>query len=160
MAGGTWKILVQEGQVAAPTQSTVVSDEGDTKPKEAKKASVGSSNTKRVLNRTSAVAAFSVGIATNGMNQYYSITGQTARKNRLNATVTYGGLAASVGVQLATGNVVGAGVTAIAGGVLLGNQYFNFSKEITEENASAEYLRLRSNTSVQNGKDLYNFSLR
>lgn len=160
MAGGTWKILVEEGQVSAPTQSTIATREDATKPKEKKKADNSKSNDKRIMGRTAAVTAFSVGIAANGFNQYYSITGQTAKKNRMNATLTYGGLAATVGVKLITGNFVGAGLTAIAGGVLLGNQFFNFQKEITEENANAEYLRLRSNTSVLNGKDLYSFSLR
>jgi hypothetical protein len=160
MAGGTWRILVEEGQVSAPTQSTIATKQAATKPKETKKANDSKSNDKRVFNRTAAVVSFSVGIGANAFNQYYSITGQTAKKNRMNATLTYGGIAATAGVQLATANFAGAAMTAIAGGVLLGNQYFNFQKEITEENASAEYLRLRSNTSVNNGKDIFNFSLR
>ncbi len=160
MAGGTWRILVEEGKTSSPTQSTVGSKETATNSKESKKAEVSKSNNKRVINRTAAVVGFSVGIGANAFNQYYSITGQTAKKNRMNATLTYTGIAATAGVQLVTGNFVGASMTAIAGGVLLGNQYFNFQREIAEENASAEYLRLRSNTSVNNGKDLYNFSLR
>jgi hypothetical protein len=160
MAGGTWRILVEEGRVSAPTQSTIVVRDTATKPKEKKKADTSISNDRRVINRTASVVGFSAGITVNTFNQYYSITGQTAKKNRMNATLTYGGIAATAGIQLATGNFFGAAITLAAGTALLGNQYFNFQKEITEENATLEYLRLRSNTSVNNGKDFYNFTLR
>lgn len=160
MPGGTWRILVEEGQAAEPTQSTIASSQVQTKSKEKTKAQKASEESKRMFNRTSAVLGFSAGIAVNGFNQYYSITGQTGKKNRMNAGLTYGGIAATAAINLASGNMFGLATTVAAGGVLLGNQVLNFGKEIAEQNANAEYLRLRSNTSVLNGKDLYSFSLR
>lgn len=160
MAGGTWKILVEEGKAADPTQSTLGGSKPSTSSKISKKADKNALSDKQIASRTATVAAFSVGIATGGFNQYYSITGQTAKKNRMNASLTYGGIAASAAVQLASGNIFGAGLTVAAGTAMLGNQVINFQKEITEQNASSEYLRSRSNTSVNNGNDFFNFSLR
>lgn len=161
MAGGTWKIIVEEGATKQPTQSSVSGPKVLSPEAKAKQtAEKASKQQERMIQRTKQVlgaGAFGLGVA--GVNQYYSITGQTARKNGFNATVTYGALSVRAISQLATGNVPGAIATTIAAGALAGTQYFNFRKEIAEQDASAEYLRRRSATSVNNGKDIYRFSL-
>lgn len=160
MAGGTWKIIVEEGQLKSPTQSSVgKSPEVKAKAKAAREAKRAEQEKKQAIRRTSQVMLFSAGVATVGFNQYYSITGQTAKKNQFNATMTYGALGIRLGTQIATGNLVGAAVTAAAGTILFANTYVSFQKDITEQNAGAEYLRQRSNTSINNGNDLYTFTL-
>lgn len=160
MAGGTWKIIVEEGQLKSPTQSSVgKSPEAKAKAKVAREAKRAEQEKKQSIRRTSQVMLFSAGVATVGFNQYYSITGQTAKKNQFNATMTYGALGIRLGTQIATGNLVGAAVTAAAGTIMFANTYVSFQKDITEQNAGAEYLRQRSNTSINNGNDFYRFTL-
>jgi len=161
MAGGTWRILVEEGKTSRPTQSTIVRGRvgSGTKPKltpsgdqkEAKNVSVG---------QIQATIGIGLAIGAVAFNQYFTITGQSARKNALNATLTYGGAITSIGVQLATGNIPGAVITAAATTVAFGTQVANFQRNLIEENAKAEYLRQQSNTSISaDRKQLYRFSL-
>jgi len=160
MAGGTWKIVVEEGQLKTPTQSSVGrSPEVKAKAKAAREAKRAEQEKKQNIRRTSQVMLFGAGVATVGFNQYFSITGQTARKNQMNATMTYGALGVRLATQLATGNVVGAAVTAAAGTLMFANTYVSFQRDIAEQNAGAEYLRQRSNTSITNGNDFYRFTL-
>jgi hypothetical protein len=161
MAGGTWKIIVEEGKTKAPTQSNVgKTPEQKAKAKAAREAKRAEQEQKQAMRRTTQVALAGGAIAVASFNQYLSITGQTARKNKFNAGLTYGALGVRMATQIATGNVVGAGLTAVAAGTLFANQYINFQRDIAEQNASAEYLRQRSNTSTTNGNDFYRFSLK
>lgn len=158
--GATWKIIVEEGQLKSPTQSSAgQSSQNQTKTGVTKLAHRASQEKKQTIRRASQVMLFSAGVATVGFNQYYSITGQTAKKNQFNATMTYGALGIRLGTQIATGNLVGAAVTAAAGTIMFANTYVSFQKDITEQNAGAEYLRQRSNTSINNGNDFYRFTL-
>lgn len=160
MAGGTWKIVVEEGTTKAPTQSTVGrTPEQKAQAKSLQNAKAAERDAKQAARRTSQIIIGSAAIAKVGINQYYSITGQTARKNAVNASLTYGALGIRIASQVATGNLLGAGVTAVAGSLLYANQYTNFQRDIAEQNANAEYLSRRSNTSTSNGKDIYRFSL-
>ena len=160
MAGGTWNILIQEGRSYRPTQSTVVGGRpSGSKPKIATKETIGASKNGKNLVQTGIVVG--AAIAKTGFNQYYSITGQGAQRNRVNTSMVYGAAVVSIAVQLGTGNFVGAAVTTIGTGVALGNQYFNFQKDITDQNAMAEYLRQQSGTSVSaNRGEFFNFKFR
>lgn len=160
MAGGTWKIIVEEGAAKTPTQSSAArTPEQKAKAKAERLAQKAMNDRNRAVKRTLEVGAVGAGIAVAGVNQYFSITGQTAKKNRFNATAVYAAAGTRFITQLASGNFVGAAVTGLVTGAALGTQYFNFQKDIAEQNANAEYLRQRSNTSVTNGKDIYRFSL-
>lgn len=158
MAGGTWRILVEEGVTQKPTQSTIVEKrEKVTKPK----VSGGGNNdiARKGVKLTQTGIVVGAGIARVAFNQYYSITGQNARRNEINAKLTYGAAVASIGLQLATGNFVGAAAAGIGTVVGLSSQYFNFQKDITEQNATAEYLRRQSNTSIHTDGDLFKLRL-
>lgn len=158
--GATWKIIVEEGQLKSPTQSSAgQSSQNQTKTGVTKTANRAAEEKKQNIRRSSQVMLFSAGVATVGFNQYYSITGQSAKKNQMNATMTYGALGVRFATQIATGNIAGAAVTAVAGTLMFANTYVSFQKDITEQNAGAEYLRQRSNTSVSNGNDFYRFTL-
>jgi len=159
--GGTWKILVEEGKTSKPTQSTIVSrtESAPVRQTVYSRASDGHASNK-TINNIQRGLAFSVAITKTAVNQYFSVTGQAARRNQLNATLTYGTIAASIGLQLLKANPVGAAAIAVGGSLALANTYVNFQRNITEQNASAEYLRQQSNTSISaNRGDLYNFSL-
>lgn len=161
MAGGTWKILVEQGSVAKPTQSTIVSKQtaNPMRQKVYNRSSDG-----QVKNRTTgniqqglAFGTFLTGFT---LNQYFGVTGQTARKNRLNATLTYGALTASMFLKFAGGNPVAGAAIAVGAAASAGFQLVNFRREVTEQNAIAQYLRQQSNTSISaNQGDTYNFSL-
>lgn len=161
MAGGTWKIVVEEGSTKSPTQSSAGrTPEQKAQAKSLRNAKSAEREAKQAARRTAQVIVGGAAIAKVGLNQYYSITGQTARKNAVNASLTYGALGIRFGSQIATGNLLGASVTAIAGGLLFANQSLNFQRDIAEQNAGAEYLRQRSNTSTTNGNDFYRFTLK
>ena len=161
MAGGTWRIVVEEGATKKPTQSSAGrTPEQKAKAKAEREAKKAMDNQGRMVRRTIQVASVGAGVAVSGFNQYFSITGQTAKKNRFNATATYAAASTAFVVQFASGNYVGAATTAVATGALFANQYINFQRDITEQNAGAEYLRQRSNTSTTNGNDIYRFSLK
>jgi hypothetical protein len=158
MPGGTWRILVEEGITERPTQSTIVA-----KREKSTKQKISNSGTNDIARKgvrlTQTGIVVGAGVARVAFNQYYSITGQNARRNEVNAKLTYGAAVASIGLQLATGNFVGAAAAGIATGVALTSQYFNFQKDITEQNATAEYLRRQSNTSINTEGELYKFRL-
>jgi len=159
MAGGTWKIVVEEGATKSPTQTSITtSAKKPTTPKIAsEKNKTANISGKRVVQTSLLVGAAA---ARTGFNQYYSITGQGGQRNRMNATLTYGAAVASIGIQVATGNFVGAAVTTIGTGLALGNQYVNFQREIADQNAMAEYLRQQSGTSISGNRgEFYNFKL-
>lgn len=160
MAGGTWTILVEQGKAKKPTQSSIVYGGN---PKVKQSVYDGSNEghaTAKTISNIQRTLVFSAGIARTGINQYFTVTGQNARRNQLNATLTYGAVVASVGLQLIKGNVVGAAAVAIGGGVALANNFASFRRDIAESNATAEYLRQQSNTSISaNRGDSYNFSL-
>jgi hypothetical protein len=160
MAGGTWRIVVEDGRASRPTQSTVVGGKAGVA-----KSRVSKPENTKVSEHGKTVAKLALGtgvaIATAGFNQYYSITGQGAQRNRLNTTLTYGAAVTTIGVQLATGNLVGAAVATIGTGLAAGTQYVNFQREVTDQNAIAEYLRQQSGTSVSaNRGEMYNFKFR
>lgn len=158
--GGTWKIIVEEGKVSSPTQSNIVNKEKKPTRQKIYSRVEGGEVSRKTANRITTGLAMGVTLSGTAFNHYLSITGQSARKNAFNATITYGTVAASIGLQLARGNVFGAAVATVAGGAVLANQVINFQKNIAEQNASAEYLRQQSNTSVSaNRGDLYSFSL-
>ena len=158
--GGTWKILVEEGKVSRPTQSNIVNKQNKpTKQNVYSRVQDGEVN-RKLINRIQTGVAVGAGIAGTAFNQYLSVTGQGARRNIVNTTLTYGTIAASIGLQLAKGNIFGAAVASVAGGAAIATQVVNFQKNVAEQNASAEYLRQQSNTSVSaNRGDLYSFSL-
>lgn len=158
--GGTWKILVEEGKTSTPTQSNIIN-----KPKKPTRQKVysrveGGEVSRKTANRITTSLAMGATLSGMAFNQYFSITGESARKNMFNATITYGTVAAGIGLQLAKGNIFGAAVATVAGSAALANQIINFQRNVAEQNASAEYLRQQSNTSVSaNRGDLYSFSL-
>ena len=160
--GGTWRILVEEGRTKKPTQSGII---GGSRGRSGVKQRIYSPMedgevAKKTINSIQSGLIFSAGITKVAFNQYYSITGQNARRNAFNTTLTYGAAIATVGLQLAKGNIVGAAAATVATAVMYGNQVANFQRNVTEQNASAEYLRQLSNTSVSaNRGDLYSFSL-
>jgi hypothetical protein len=158
MAGGTWRIIVEQGAVSRPTQSTIVEKEG--KPTKQK---ISRSETRETSRKGKQVvqAGLVLGASTarTAFNQYYSITGQNARRNEINAKLSYGTAVASIALQAAKGNFLGAAVATIGTSVVFANQYFNFRKDITEANAMAEYLNRQSNTSVNTEGELYKFRL-
>jgi hypothetical protein len=158
MPGGTWTILVEEGVTEKRTQSTIVAKrERTTKPK------VSSSSNNEISRKGIRLAQTGIvigaGVTKIAFNQYYSITGQNARNNEIGAKLTYGAAVASIGLQLAKGNTFGASVATIGTVISLSNQYFNFQKDIAEQNATAEYLRRQSNTSINTEGELYKFRL-
>jgi hypothetical protein len=157
--GGTWKIIVEEGQVSNPTQSTVAGGKpSTTKSKVAKTEGLIGSAKGKQLARMGLVTG--TAIATTGFNQYYSITGQGGQRNRMNTSLSYGAAIISIGIQAAKGNFIGAAVTTLAVGVTLGNQYVNFQRDVADSNAMAEYLRQQSGTSISSTRgDMFNFSL-
>jgi hypothetical protein len=158
MAGGTWKIIVEEGKVTRPTQSTIAGKTKNTKSKVVVPKDTELPRSAAKVIRNSLVVG--TAIAGTGFNQYYSITGQSAQRNRTNVALGYGAAVASISVQLATGNLVGAAITTLGTGLALGNQYVNFQRDITEQNAMAEYLRQQSGTSVSGNRgELYSFRL-
>lgn len=159
--GGTWRILVEQGTVSKPTQTTIITKTSGSPVKQnVYSRSTDGQATSKTISNIQRGLAFGAGLTKFGINQYYSVTGQNARRNQLNATLTYGTIVASIGLQLAKGNVIGAGALAVGGAIALGNTYVNFQRNITEQNASAEYLRQQSNTSISaNRGDMYNFSL-
>ena len=160
--GGTWRILVEEGKTKKPTQSGVV---GGGRGRSGVKQKIYSPMedgevARKTISSIQKGLLFSAGISRLAFNQYFSITGQNARRNAFNTTITYGAAIATVGLQLAKGNIAGAAAAAVGTAVMYGNQVVNFQRNITEQNASAEYLRQLSNTSVSaNRGDLYSFSL-
>jgi len=158
MAGGTWRIVVEQGTVSRPTQSTIVEKEG--KPT---KQRISKGETRETSRKAKQVvqAGLLVGAATarTAFNQYYSITGQNARRNEVNAKLSYGAAVASIALQAAKGNFIGAAAAGIGTSVMFANQYFNFRKDITDANAMAEYLNRQSNTSVNTEGELYKFRL-
>jgi hypothetical protein len=157
--GGTWRIVVEEGKITSPTQSTIVSS--GTKVTKPELNTTGNTEAsvsgRRVVQKGLVVGTL---IARAGINQYHSITGQTARRNELNTTLAYGAAVTSIGIQLATMNLAGAAITALGTGVALGNQVVNFQRNVTDSNAMAEYLRQQSGTSVSGNRgELYSFKL-
>ena len=158
MAGGTWHIRVEQGQITRPTQSTIV--EKQTKPT---KQTISPSSSREVSRKGTRVVqtglVLGTTVARTAFNQYYSITGQNARRNEVNAKLTYGAAVASIGLQVARGNLFGAAVATIGTSVVFANQYFNFRKDITDANAMAEYLNRQSNTSINTEGELYKFRL-
>ena len=157
--GGTWRIVVEEGATSRPTQSRIVA--GGKKSVQSKIKGAGDKEAKDKSTQGVQMGLLTgVAISRAAFNQYYSITGQGARRNTMNATLVYGAAVASIGIQLAKGNFVGAAVATIGTGVALGTQYVNFQKNITEQNAMAEYLRQQSGTSVNGNRgEFYNFRL-
>ena len=156
--GGTWRIIVEQGKTARPTQSTIVSKRPAVKSQVASSSDTESSIKGSQIVKTGILVGAAITRA--GFNQYYSITGQGAQRNRTNTALLYGTALTSIGVQLATGNLVGAAVTTIGTGVALGNQYVNFQRDVAEQNAMAEYLRQQSGTSVNGNRgEFYNFRL-
>jgi len=159
MAGGTWKIIVEEGQVKNATQSNIAGD-----AQKATKSKVEKSGNTQLVKTSKQIAKGSLilgtAIATSGFNQYYSITGQSAQRNRTNAILSYSAVGAAIGLQMATGRYVGAAVTAIGTGIALANQVVTFERNVADQNAIAEYLRQQSGTSVSaNRGELYSFKL-
>lgn len=157
--GGTWTILVKEGEPSNATQSGIAGSR-----KTALKSKVStSSNTEAAKIAKQAVRATlvnSIVIGTTAFNQYYSITGQGAQRNRTNTALTFAGIGAAVAIQTATFNFVGAAATAIGGTVMFANQYANFQRDVADQNATAEYLRQQSGTSISSNRgELFNFSL-
>ena len=163
--GGTWRIIVEEGEVKSPTQSTVGGGGSGKRKKtgvskEAREITRVKKEIQQQVVRTSqALLGASAAFAVAGMNQYLSITGQSALKNRTNATLTYGALGIRAASQAATLNIAGAVATVAAGALLYANQRVSFQRDVAEQNANAEYLRQRSNTSTTNGRDFYRFSI-
>jgi hypothetical protein len=157
--GGTWRIVVEDGRASRPTQSTLVGGKaGVAKSRVNKPENIEASGKAKQI----ATLAMGTGLAItkSGFNQYYSITGQGAQRNRLNTTLTYGAAVTTIGVQLATGNLVGAAVATIGTGLAAGTQYVNFQRDIADQNAMAEYLRQQSGTSVSaNRGEFFNFKL-
>ena len=161
MAGGTWKILVEQGSVAKPTQSTIVSKQtANPMRQKVYNRSVDGQVKNRTTDNIQKDLAFATFITGFTLNQYFGVTGQAARKNRLNATLTYGGLTASMFLKFAGANPVAGAAIAIGTAAAAGFQFVNFRREVTEQNAIAQYLRQQSNTSISaNQGDTYNFSL-
>lgn len=157
--GGTWRIVVEDGRASNPTQSTIVGGKaGKAKSKINKPQNTEASSKGSQVAQIALVTG--VAITKAGFNQYYSITGQGAQRNRLNTTLTYGAAVTSIGVQLASGNLVGAAVTTIGTSLAAGTQYFNFQRDVAEQNAMAEYLRQQSGTSLSaNRGEFFNFKL-
>jgi hypothetical protein len=156
--GGTWRIIVEQGKTARPTQSTIVSKRPAVKSQVATSGDSESSVKGSQLVKAGLLAG--AVIAKTGFNQYYSITGQGAQRNRTNTVLLYGSALTSIGIQIATGNLIGAAVASIGTGVALGNQYVNFQRDVVEQNAMAEYLRQQSGTSVSSTRgEFYNFNL-
>lgn len=158
MAGGTWRILVEEGVTQKPTQSTIVAKRQRSTNS---KVSSGSNNeiSRKGVKLAQTGIIIGTGVTKIAFNQYYSITGQSARRNEIAAKLTYGAAVASIGLQLAKGNVFGASVATIGTVVSLSNQYFNFQKDIAEQNGTAEYLRRQSNTSIDTEGELFKFRI-
>jgi outer membrane usher protein FimD/PapC len=158
MPGGTWHIRVEQGQITRPTQSTVV--EKESKPT---KQRISPGFTRETASKGTRVVQTGLIVGTaatrTAFNQYYSITGQNARRNEINAKLTYGAAVASIGLQLARGNLIGAAAATIGTSMVFANQYFNFRKDITDANAMAEYLNRQSNTSINTEGELYKFRL-
>lgn len=161
MAGGTWKILVEQGSVSKPTQSNIVSRQTASPVRQkVYNRSVDGQVKKRTAGNIKQGLALGTLLTGYAINQYLGITGQTARKNRLNATLTYGALTASMFIKFAGPNPIAGAAIAIGTAVTFGNQFLNFRRDITEQNAMAEYLRQQSNTAINaNQGDTYNFSL-
>jgi hypothetical protein len=157
--GGTWKIVVEEGQVKNATQSGVAGGtQVATKSSVAKPQNTELAKTSKQIAKGTLVLGMAV--AKTGFNQYYSITGQGAQQNRMNVALTYSAVGLAIGAQIATGNFVGAAVTGVGAGVALANQAVSFQRNVTEQNAMAEYLRQQSGTSVNaNRGELYSFRL-
>ena len=159
MAGGTWKIIVEEGKLSKPTQSTVVAGK-PVSPKPKLNTDENIQATKKANQSIQSSLLMGVAVSRAAFNQYYSITGQNAQRNQMNAILGYGAGVASIGIQLAKGNLVGAAVATIGTGLAFGNQYINFQRNVTDQNAMAEYLRQQSGTSVNaNRGELYSFRL-
>lgn len=158
--GGTWRIVVEQGKASNPTQSTIVGGKaGKAKSRIKKPENAEASSTGIQVAKISVVAG--IAIATAGFNQYYSITGQGGQRNRLNATLTYGAAVTTIAVQLASDNLLGAAAATIGTGLAAGTQYVNFQRDITDQNAMAEYLRQQSGTSLSaNRGEFFNFQLR
>lgn len=158
--GGTWRIVVEQGASSNPTQSTIVGGKaGKAKSRVSKPENTESSSKGRQIAQLAMVTGLS--ISTAGFNQYYTITGQGAQRNRLNTTLTYGAAVTTIGLQLAKGNLIGAAVATVGTGLAAGTQYVNFQRDIAEQNAMAEYLRQQSGTSLSaNRGEFFNFQLR
>jgi hypothetical protein len=157
--GGTWTIIVREGEASNATQSTIAGGRRtSTTSRVSKQTNIEGAKIAKQAAKASLAASIVIGKA--AFNQYYSITGQGAQRNRTNTALTFGGIGAAVAVQTATGNFVGAAFTAIGGGVMFANQYANFQRDVADQNAIAEYLRQQSGTSISSNRgELFNFSL-
>lgn len=157
--GGTWTIVVREGEPTNATQSGIAGGRRTALKSKVSKPT-DTEGAKLAKQAVRATLGASVVIGKTAFNQYYSITGQGAQRNRTNTALTFGGIGAAVAIQTVTMNFVGAAATAIGGGVLFANQYANFQRDVADQNAIAEYLRQQSGTSVSaNRGDLFNFSL-
>lgn len=160
MAGATYRIIVSEdGNGGVATDSTMMKENTPTKPRgRAKtKEEIHERNMKQIK---SILTQQALALAVFSMGEYYSVTGQEAEKNRMNSVLKYGGMVGA-GMGKISAGAIGTGVGLIVGaGIALGHQYYSFQKNITESNATAEYLRQQSNTSVTNNRgDYYRFSL-
>lgn len=161
MAGATYRILIsEEGSQVVQTKPTVGKNKTGNEPKKITKLKMEEDvNIQPLVTATKATMGLSVGLGLFAVNEYFSITGQEAQKNQLQAQLRYGTVLGYGTKSLMSGNIVGAGIAFAGAGVMYAKDRYEYAKEITESNAMAEYLRQQSNTSVNGNRgDYYSFN--